>query len=319
MKAEEIIEVEDMVNEVIGQEREVSNAVVPLNDAMKINGLRAMFGETYPDPVRVVSVGPSVTDVMADTSSASWLESSIEFCGGTHISNTKEAVAFVITEESAVAKGIRRVQGFTGQLAVEAQARAVDLASEIDSFLRILQSGDEGTAALDAQLNEMRVRLEESAISQGVKAQLRSRLDSGQKDLAALKNKELIAMVDKGVASAKEEAKSLVSAGKTAAVLKMNIGSDSKAVKRAVAEINKEVPSLSFLAVTSDEDKVTLVAYVTDEAQKDGLKANEWLSSILKPLGGRGGGKAGMAQGSVGDISQYDLILKMGAEYPTSV
>ena len=58
----------------------------------------------YPDPVRVVSVANSVEDLVADPSNEAWGLSSVEFCGGTHVGNTKEAQAFAITEETAVAK-----------------------------------------------------------------------------------------------------------------------------------------------------------------------------------------------------------------------
>lgn len=98
LTADEVDAVQERVNSVIKQAQPVHCQVVPLNDAMKINGLRAMFGETYPDPVRLVCVGPSSIDsVLADASDAQWREYSIEFCGGTHIQNTRDALAFAIT------------------------------------------------------------------------------------------------------------------------------------------------------------------------------------------------------------------------------
>jgi alanyl-tRNA synthetase len=60
VNSEELSKMESIVNEVIKAELEVSTEVVPLKDALAVNGLRAVFGETYPDPVRVVSVGPKV-------------------------------------------------------------------------------------------------------------------------------------------------------------------------------------------------------------------------------------------------------------------
>ena len=50
----------------------------------------AVFGETYPDPVRVVSVGPKIDDLLTDKKTAWGLENSVEFCGGTHVSNSKD-------------------------------------------------------------------------------------------------------------------------------------------------------------------------------------------------------------------------------------
>lgn len=56
---------------------------VPLAVAKQINGLRAVFGEVYPDPVRVVAVGADVDAILAEPSSDKWKKLSIEFCGGT--------------------------------------------------------------------------------------------------------------------------------------------------------------------------------------------------------------------------------------------
>lgn len=56
---------------------------VPLAQAKSIHGLRAVFGETYPDPVRVVSMGFDVDEILKDVGNVKWAESSIEFCGGT--------------------------------------------------------------------------------------------------------------------------------------------------------------------------------------------------------------------------------------------
>ncbi len=95
---DEVEAVQGRVNSVIQQGLPVQCQVVPLSAAMKINGLRAMFGETYPDPVRLVCVGPSsVESVLDDPVAARWRDYSIEFCGGTHVQNTRDAVAFAIT------------------------------------------------------------------------------------------------------------------------------------------------------------------------------------------------------------------------------
>lgn len=69
-------------------------------------------------------------------------------------------------------------------------------------------------------------------------------------------------------------------------------------------------PNLSFLCISPEAEKVTVFASVTDEQQKMGLKANEWISATLKASGGRGGGKAALAQGSVNDASKLVQIIQ---------
>uniref|UniRef100_A0A673NJ38 Alanine--tRNA ligase n=1 Tax=Sinocyclocheilus rhinocerous TaxID=307959 RepID=A0A673NJ38_9TELE len=86
----------------------------PLAAAKAIQGLRAVFDETYPDPVRVVSIGVPVEELLADPNSPAGSLTSIEFCGGTHLKNSGHAAPFVIVSEEAIAKGIRRIVAVTG-------------------------------------------------------------------------------------------------------------------------------------------------------------------------------------------------------------
>jgi len=62
---------------------------VPLKQALEIEGIRAVFGEVYPDPVRVVAVGPSVDAMLAEPKNPEWKKYSVELCGGTHLSSSK--------------------------------------------------------------------------------------------------------------------------------------------------------------------------------------------------------------------------------------
>jgi alanyl-tRNA synthetase len=104
--------------------------MVSLEEAKKITGLRAVFGEVYPDPVRVLSVGQPVESLLQEPGRQDWLSYSVEFCGGTHLTNTAQAEHFVVVEETAIAKGIRRVTAVTGELALEAK-RAGACCSEV--------------------------------------------------------------------------------------------------------------------------------------------------------------------------------------------
>ena len=63
-----------------------------------------MFGETYPDPVRVLSIGKPVEQLLADPSNKENRKYSVEFCGGTHLASTAVAGTFVVISEEGIAK-----------------------------------------------------------------------------------------------------------------------------------------------------------------------------------------------------------------------
>ena len=107
---EEIERVEAIVREQVVEKLAVDTRESALAQAQAISGLRAV-DEVYPDPVRVVSVGPSIDELLAEPAKEDRKSYSIEFCGGTHLGNTGEAEEFVILSEEGIAKGIRRVVG----------------------------------------------------------------------------------------------------------------------------------------------------------------------------------------------------------------
>eukprot|EP01033_Poteriospumella_lacustris_P007653 gene7654-5502_t len=113
--------------------------IAPNHSMTHIAGLRAVFGEVYPDPVRVLSIGPAIDALLANpTDRAAWSPFSIEFCGGTHVKNTRDARAFAIIEETAVSKGIRRLTAVTGLDAQQTIARSQSLLAQIEAFQRDL-------------------------------------------------------------------------------------------------------------------------------------------------------------------------------------
>ena len=122
-------------------------------------------GQVYPDPVRVVSVGQPVDDLLQDPENPNWASVSTEFCGGishmfslsfikdviifsesmnwlhlfigTHLSNTREAKAFALISEEGIAKGIRRVTAFTTVRAIEAIKEADACADRITAASKL--------------------------------------------------------------------------------------------------------------------------------------------------------------------------------------
>ncbi len=110
MTDEQKAEVEKIVNEVIYQDLPVTRTVMPRTEAEKL-GAQMEFGVKYPDMVSVYSVGPiDATEVNPKIAEAF----SLEFCGGPHVSNTKEIhegnKRFKIQKEEAVASGVRRIK-----------------------------------------------------------------------------------------------------------------------------------------------------------------------------------------------------------------
>ena len=164
-----------------------------------------------------------------------------------------------------------------------------------------------------------RTQLDEVVISQSTKNKLRTELETLQRDIIGHKNRQMMFAVDEAIQAIKKEIEILSKSGAKTAVLKMNIGSDAKAIKRAMDEIRKVAENMSFLGITEEQDKITVFAVVTDEAQKSGLKANDWVSASIASCGGRGGGKPSMAQGSTAEVAKLGLVLEEGRRYLINV
>jgi alanyl-tRNA synthetase len=121
--AEQLRQVEQLVNERVLADEPVAARVMPLAEAKEIPGVRAVFGEKYPDPVRVISVGSDAS-------------ASVEFCGGTHLDRTSQVGLFKIVGEESVAKGVRRITALTGRGAVDWAFEADDVVGQVSSVLR---------------------------------------------------------------------------------------------------------------------------------------------------------------------------------------
>ena len=90
----ELLEVEQQVRRAISEDQAVHAADMELARAMEISGIRAVFGERYPDPVRVVSIGVPIDQLAEQPSASLHADHAIEFCGGTHLRSTGETGDF---------------------------------------------------------------------------------------------------------------------------------------------------------------------------------------------------------------------------------
>lgn len=119
LSAEEISQIEDIINQRISEGAKVDTQLMKLQNARDL-GAMALFGEKYPDQVRVVKMG----------------EFSIELCGGTHLSNTGQVGLCKIVNEEPVAKGVRRIHALTGPKALEKTRNTEKLLHEIALLLK---------------------------------------------------------------------------------------------------------------------------------------------------------------------------------------
>jgi len=129
---QEVQEVDKICSEIIEKNLTVFKKSVDLASAMSILGVRAVFGETYPDPVTVVSVGKSVEELLANPAHADWMGYSVEFCGGTHLEKTGAAKLYATVSEGGIAKGVRRIIAVTGDEAQKAYATGAAFQQRLD-------------------------------------------------------------------------------------------------------------------------------------------------------------------------------------------
>jgi alanyl-tRNA synthetase len=146
LTADEVRRVEEIVNQQILRDLPVTPVTMPLAEAKKLPGVRAVFGEKYPDPVRVIMIGADKPDQVNG-------KMSVEFCGGTHLERTSKAGLFKIVSQENVAKGVRRVTAITGQ-------RAVDFVQEMSDTLGDLTRRVE---ALQEQVKTLQKQMQKGA------------------------------------------------------------------------------------------------------------------------------------------------------------
>ena len=174
----EIKKIEEMANADIRSDLKTFAKDVDLDLAREIEGVRAVFGETYPNPVRVVSIGVDVDELLANPKNPEWRKVSVEFCGGTHVEGTGLIKDLIVVEENGIAKGIRRIVAFTGDGAHQAQRDAQVFAEKLD-HIEALDFSPQKAADIKAAA----VELDALTISALTKEDLRQRFAKIQKEV----------------------------------------------------------------------------------------------------------------------------------------
>ncbi|MDQ1338042.1 MAG: alanyl-tRNA synthetase, partial [Campylobacterota bacterium] len=140
----ELVEIETRVNEQIMLGISGKTEVMSIDEAKK-SGAKAQFGEKYGDEVRVVSFG----------------DASIEFCGGVHVSNSALIGSFIITKESGVSAGVRRIEAVCGHAAYEHFTEQRVLIKEIEAEVKNLDVMA-GIARLKSNITELKKELHDA-------------------------------------------------------------------------------------------------------------------------------------------------------------
>ncbi len=155
LTAEELRQVESLVNREILSNSEVSKETMSMDEARR-KGALALFGEKYGDEVRVVSMGRQF---------------STELCGGCHVQRTGDIGVFKIVSETGIAAGVRRIEAVTGQGALALVYRREQTLSQLEEIVKANEDGlvekvrllTAQTRALEKQLEQLKARMASTA------------------------------------------------------------------------------------------------------------------------------------------------------------
>jgi alanyl-tRNA synthetase len=281
--AEEIREIERLVNEEILRDREVGKAVMSMDDAKK-KGAVMFFGEKYGERVRVVDVPGFST----------------ELCAGCHVGRTGEIGTFKVLSDKGLAAGVRRLEAVTSLNAVERLQKDEEILANMAQTANV--PPDELPAKLREALDSLRRKEKEIAALKrdlalaGVEAR-----GAGKKSLSSDTSRSDVADGNDGV---------LEIAG--IKVLARRVPSLPANELRNLADtFRSKLKSGVVLLGTELEGKVTLLAAVTSDLVAR-VPANELAQVMAPAVGGKGGGKPDLAQAGGKDAAQIEPALALG-------
>jgi alanyl-tRNA synthetase len=276
--AEELARVEDIANEVVLENDEVTTRLMAVDDAREA-GARALFGEKYGDEVRVVSMGKQ--DRAHGQNALGW---SVELCGGTHVRRTGDIGLITVTGESAVASGVRRIEALTGR---HARKHANDTMAIAKTAASELRTTVDDMPARIAALMEERKKLERD-------------LSDARKKLA----------MGGGATNGGAAAGGVREAGGVKLLARAVEGVETKDLKSLVDDGKKQIGSgvVAIVGVTED-GKAGLVVGVTADLTAR-FNAVELVRKGSEALGGKGGGgRPDMAQAGGPDGAKANAAL----------
>ena len=270
---EQLHDVEVASNRALREDLPVSAQFMTLPEAKKWGAL-ALFGETYGEQVRVVEIG------------GPW---SRELCGGTHVDRSSQIGTVVLTSDSSVGAGNRRIEAVVGLEGFEYLARERDIVHQVGGLLKATPTD------VPAQVQK-----------------LLDRLKTTEKELERLKSAQLLG-------AAADIAGSAQDLGGIAFVAHRAAGASGGDVRTLALDVRGRLQGRPAVVVVIGDGggKPSVVVAVNDAARDRGLAANDLIGVVGGPIGGRGGGKADVAQGGGSDVSGIDAALAQARQAVT--
>ncbi len=265
MTAQELQSVEELLNAEILNALPVSTEEMAIEEAKKI-GAMALFGEKYGDVVRVVRAG----------------DSSVEFCGGTHIQNTAEIGLCRIISESSVAAGVRRIELATGKNVLKMMQEQEQLLTDTARILKVTNPSELPEKAT-AILNETRNLLREV-----------------ESLTAKLANSQITDLF----ASAKE-----IDGIKIVSAMLTDVKPD--ALRSLGDQIRDEEENVIALLAGVNGETGNFCCVCSKSAVAKGAHAGKIIQRIAAITGGKGGGRPDSAMGSIGKSYMVDEAIAM--------
>ena len=190
---------------------------------------------------------------------------SVELCGGTHVRLAGDIGLFKITMETGIAAGVRRIEALTGKAAMR---RFIDSEHRLEAAARVVKASRDDLVSRIEQLYANNRNLE--------------------KELGTLKSRAATEVGGDLVTQAVDV--------KGIKVLAASIdGADIKTLRETVDQLKNKLGSAAIVLASSDKGKVLIIAGVT-KAETDRIRAGDLVNVVAGPCGGRGGGRADMAQ-----------------------
>ncbi len=254
---DEIQKIEDLVSEQIGLGVEVVTKLMKYDDAIKAGAI-ALFGEKYGDSVRVLKMG----------------DFSTELCGGTHVKNTASIRAFLITSETGVSRGVRRIEAITGTKAMNAMTDALK------------------------QLNAAK-------LATGIQnASLINWIEDRKKEIKTLERKL------QNISSQSLDIDALISSAKSfkdGKFVSASLEIDDKGALSAISDKlrDKVKTGIVFVAGRGADAHPIIITVTKDLVGK--YHAGKLLQEVAPIMGGKGGGRPDFAQGSATNIQDFNM------------